>query len=55
MSASPKIYQKILFLHLKTCFIGSLNILDFAKKNNSKILLTSTSEIYGRTSYNSTN
>jgi len=45
--ASPPKYQKNPIFTLKTCFIGTLNILEFAKKNNAKILLSSTSEIYG--------
>ena len=45
--ASPPKYQKNPIFTLKTCFIGTMNLLEFAKKNNSKILLASTSEIYG--------
>ena len=32
---------------LNVCFLGTKNVLDLALKNNSKILLASTSEIYG--------
>ncbi len=45
--ASPKAYQFDPIFTLKTNFIGSLNVLDIAKSNNSRVLLTSTSEIYG--------
>lgn len=46
--ASPKHYQgdNAIFT-LKTSFIGNLNLLELAKKFNSKILFSSTSEIYG--------
>jgi len=45
--ASPKAYQFDPIKTLKTNFIGTLNVLEFAKKNNSTILFTSTSEVYG--------
>jgi UDP-glucuronate decarboxylase len=45
--ASPKHYQKDPIQTLKTNFIGTLNILELARKKKSKILFTSTSEIYG--------
>lgn len=45
--ASPKEYQKDPIFTLKTNFMGSLHILELAKAHNAKILLTSTSEIYG--------
>ncbi len=45
--ASPKAYQYDPIFTLKTNFIGSLNVLDIAKTNNCRVLLTSTSEIYG--------
>lgn len=45
--ASPKHYQKDPIQTLKTNFIGTLNILEIARKKKSKILFTSTSEIYG--------
>ena len=45
--ASPPIYQIDPIHTAKTCFIGTLNLLEIAKKYNSKILFTSTSEIYG--------
>ena len=45
--ASPKNYQKDPVSTLRTSFLGSFNMLELAKKNGSKILLASTSEIYG--------
>ena len=46
--ASPPAYQgeKAIFT-TKTCVIGALNMLELAKKNNAKILQSSTSEVYG--------
>ena len=45
--ASPPIYQKDPIYTLKTNFIGTMNLLELAKIKNAKILLASTSEIYG--------
>jgi len=45
--ASPNHYQKDPIFTLKTNFIGTLNLLELAKKNNAKFLQASTSEIYG--------
>lgn len=45
--ASPPLYQIDPIKTIKTNILGTLNILDIAKKNNAKILITSTSEIYG--------
>lgn len=45
--ASPIHYQKDPIFTLKTCFIGTLNILNLAKLNQAKVLHTSTSEVYG--------
>ena len=45
--ASPIYYQIDHINTLKTNFLGTLNVLELAKKNNCKILLTSTSEVYG--------
>lgn len=45
--ASPSYYQLNHINTLKTNFLGTLNVLELAKKNNCKILLTSTSEVYG--------
>lgn len=45
--ASPPKYQKDPVYTLQVNFQGLFNLLELAKKNNSKILQTSTSEIYG--------
>ena len=45
--ASPIHYQKDPVQTLKVNVIGSINLLGLAKRTNSKILLSSTSEIYG--------
>ena len=45
--ASPHYYQKDPVQTLKTCFIGSVNLLGMAKRLNIPILQASTSEIYG--------
>lgn len=46
--ASPPAYQgdKAIFT-TKTCVYGAINMLELAKKNNAKILQSSTSEVYG--------
>ncbi len=45
--ASPKEYQKNPIFTLDTNYIGTKNILEFALKTGTKVLLTSTSEVYG--------
>ena len=45
--ASPKHYQSSPIKTLKTCTVGTVNMLDLAKKCNAKILHASTSEVYG--------
>eukprot|EP00734_Pompholyxophrys_sp_LG126_P000040 Pompholyxophrys_sp_v1_NODE_2_length_20472_cov_5.132586.p5 type:complete len:364 gc:universal NODE_2_length_20472_cov_5.132586:11609-12700(+) len=45
--ASPPHYQYNPIKTIKTCTIGTLNMLGLAKRVNAKILLTSTSEVYG--------
>ena len=45
--ASPKAYQYNSIKTIKTNILGTINILGIAKRTKSKILLTSTSEIYG--------
>lgn len=45
--ASPINYQKDPIKTNKTSVLGIINLLDFALRNNSKILHASTSEIYG--------
>ena len=49
--ASPVFYQRDLVKTLQTCFNGTLNLLELAKKNNAKLLLTSSSEIYGKSDH----
>lgn len=45
--ASPPHYQENPIKTLKTSFLGTMNMLELAKRTNAKILLTSTSEVYG--------
>tara|TARA_Y100001954_G_scaffold239581_1_gene315991 strand:- start:11074 stop:12024 length:951 start_codon:yes stop_codon:yes gene_type:complete len=45
--ASPIHYQENPIKTIKTCTIGSINMLGLAKRNNAKILQASTSEVYG--------
>ena len=45
--ASPPKYQADPIYTSKVCYIGTLNVLELAKKKNARVLLTSTSEIYG--------
>lgn len=45
--ASPEKYKQNPVDTIKTNVLGTLNILDLAKKNDAKILQASTSEIYG--------
>ena len=45
--ASPTNYQLDPIKTLNTCFNATLNLLELAKINNAKLLLTSSSEIYG--------
>ena len=45
--ASPIHYQFNPIKTVKTCTIGVINMLGLAKKNKAKILLASTSEVYG--------
>lgn len=53
--ASPKDYYKLPIFTLETGSIGTKNILDFALKKECKILLASTSEIYGNPEVNPQN
>ena len=53
--ASPIIYKKYPLETLNTGYIGTKNILDIALYHNSKILFTSTSEIYGDPTINTQN
>ena len=45
--ASPKNYQSNAIKTVKTNVIGTLNMLGLAKRNGARILLSSTSEVYG--------
>lgn len=45
--ASPAHYQKDPLHTLETCVLGSRNLLELAKDRGSRILLASTSEVYG--------
>ncbi len=45
--ASPPYYQKDPVFTARTAFLGAFNFLELAKEKGAKILLTSTSEIYG--------
>lgn len=45
--ASPVLYQKNPIQTIKTSIIGTLNLIEIARKNNAKFLQASTSEIYG--------
>lgn len=45
--ASPKAYGRDPVATLRTCFLGALNALDLAKKTGARVLLSSTSEVYG--------
>ena len=46
--ASPPAYQgEHAIFTTKTCVYGAINMLELARKNNAKILQTSTSEVYG--------
>lgn len=45
--ASPKAYQYDSIKTIKTNILGTINVLGLAKKNNCRMLLTSTSEVYG--------
>ena len=45
--ASPKAYQQSPSSTTKTCVLGTLNMLELAKKYDAKLLQFSTSEVYG--------
>ena len=45
--ASPKAYQYNAIKTIKTNILGTLNALGIAKRTKAKILITSTSEVYG--------
>ncbi len=45
--ASPVQFKKNPILISKTCTLGTVNLLELARKNNARILQASTSEVYG--------
>jgi UDP-glucuronate decarboxylase len=45
--ASPKAYQSDPLFTLNTNILGTVNLLELAKKHDARILLSSTSEVYG--------
>lgn len=45
--ASPPHYQYDSVKTVRTCVVGTMNMLDLAKRCNARLLLTSTSEVYG--------
>ncbi|CEI66242.1 hypothetical protein FVEN_g4363 [Fusarium venenatum] len=45
--ASPVHFETQPIDILQTCFIGASNVLDYAVKQNARVLLASTSEVYG--------
>ena len=45
--ASPVHYQLNPIKTLKTCFLGTYNMLGLSKRLNARLLLASTSEVYG--------
>ncbi len=45
--ASPKQYQMNPLMTMRICVIGTMQMLELAKKTKAKILLASTSEVYG--------
>ncbi|MBQ7383888.1 MAG: GDP-mannose 4,6-dehydratase [Clostridia bacterium] len=53
--ASPKIYMKDSIYTLDTIVKGTLNALECAKKNGARIIISSTSEIYGESQINPQN
>ena len=45
--ASPPFYQADPIATMKTSVFGAINVLELARRTNARVLLTSTSEIYG--------
>ena len=45
--ASPDFYQKDPVSTIKTNVIGTINVLDFARANEARLVFSSTSEVYG--------
>ena len=53
--ASPKVYMLDTVFTLDTIVRGTINALDCARKNNARIVISSTSEIYGESQVNPQN
>jgi UDP-glucuronate decarboxylase len=45
--ASPRHYQRDPVITLKTAFLGTLNVLELARRCGARVLIASTSEVYG--------
>lgn len=45
--ASPRHYQRDPVGTMKTCVVGTINVLELAKQKSSRVLQASTSEVYG--------
>ena len=45
--ASPPVYQEDPIATAQTCFLGTLNMLELARQTGARVLLASTSEVYG--------
>src|SRR4051812_28355322 len=45
--ASPRHYQRDPIGTMKTCVIGTINVLELARRKSSRVLQASTSEVYG--------
>jgi UDP-glucuronate decarboxylase len=45
--ASPRHYQKDPVGTMKTCVLGTINVLELARRKSSRVLQASTSEVYG--------
>ncbi|WP_407181380.1 UDP-glucuronic acid decarboxylase family protein [Bradyrhizobium sp. STM 3562] len=45
--ASPRHYQRDPIGTMKTCVIGTINVLELARKKSARVLQASTSEVYG--------
>lgn len=46
-AASPVFYQADPIATMKTSVLGAINVLELARRTNARVLLTSTSEVYG--------
>jgi UDP-glucuronate decarboxylase len=45
--ASPRHYQRDPIGTMRTCVVGTMNVLEFARKKSARVLQASTSEVYG--------